>query len=75
MKNNEELKMHQIVECRIMRDMKHVNTEGVGRSLGYAFVEFKKHELALKTLRNMNNNPKVFDEIKRPIVEFSLENT
>ena len=56
-----------------MRDLKHANEEGVGRSLGYAFVNYSKHEHALFALRTLNNNPEIFDADKRPIVEFSLE--
>ena len=62
-----------ITECRVMRDMKNVNQEGVGRSFGYAFVNFTKHEHALFALRTLNNNPEIFGPEKRPIVEFSLE--
>ncbi|XP_042325887.1 RNA-binding protein 28 [Sceloporus undulatus] len=58
----------RIKECRVMRDRK-----GQGQSLGYAFVEFQEHEHALTALRHMNNNPEIFGDQKRPIVEFSLE--
>ena len=54
--------------------MKNLNEKGVGRPLGYAFVNFTKHEHALAALRGFNNNPDIFGPIKRPIVEFSLEN-
>ena len=56
-----------------MRDLKHANEEGVGRSFGYAFVNYSKHEHALFALRTLNNNPEIFGAEKRPIVEFSLE--
>ena len=62
-----------ITECRIMRDLKHANEDGVSRSLGYAFVNYSTHEHALFALRTLNNNPEIFDADKRPIVEFSLE--
>jgi len=62
-----------ITECRIMRDLQHTNESGVGRSLGYAFVNYSKHEHALFALRTLNNNPEIFDADRRPIVEFSLE--
>lgn len=49
-----------IKECRIMRDLTRVNSEGVAKSKGYGFVEFKTHDMALKALRATNNNPDVF---------------
>ncbi|KAL4232449.1 RNA-binding protein 28 [Mactra antiquata] len=63
-----------ITECRVMRDRTHTNTEGTGKSMGYGFVCFKDHQHALTALRNTNNNPDIFGEKKRLIVEFSLEN-
>lgn len=44
-----------------------------GQSLGYAFAEFQEHAHALRALRHINNNPDIFGPLKRPIVEFSLE--
>ncbi|XP_002731716.1 RNA-binding protein 28-like, partial [Saccoglossus kowalevskii] len=64
----------KIIEARVMRDMGRVNSRGVPKSLGYAFIEFTEHEHALKALRHVNNNPEIYEPIKRPIVEFSLEN-
>ncbi|XP_039189347.1 RNA-binding protein 28 isoform X2 [Crotalus tigris] len=58
----------RIKECRVMRELK-----GRGQSLGYAFVEFQQHQHALLALRQVNNNPQLFGDQKRPIVEFSLE--
>ncbi|XP_032762743.1 RNA-binding protein 28 [Rattus rattus] len=63
----------RIKECRVMRDLKAVHGKMKGQSLGYAFVEFQKHEHALRALRHFNNNPETFGPQKRPIVEFSLE--
>ncbi|XP_054971344.1 RNA-binding protein 28 isoform X1 [Pan paniscus] len=63
----------RIKECRVMRDLKGVHGNMKGRSLGYAFAEFQEHEHALKALRLINNNPEIFGPLKRPIVEFSLE--
>lgn len=57
-----------------MRDRSNLDAEGKGRSLGFAFINFMQHEHALKALREINNNPKIFSEVRRPIVEFSLEN-
>ncbi|XP_015268508.1 PREDICTED: RNA-binding protein 28 [Gekko japonicus] len=63
----------RIKECRVMRDRKAPAGKGQGQSLGYAFVEFQEHDHALAALRRVNNNPQLFGDQKRPIVEFSLE--
>ncbi|XP_050393218.1 RNA-binding protein 28 isoform X1 [Patella vulgata] len=67
-------KSSKITECRVMRDLNRVNAQGVAKSRGYAFIEFTKHEHALKALRETNNNPELLGDKKRLIVEFSLEN-
>uniref|UniRef100_A0A673UDK2 RNA-binding protein 28 n=1 Tax=Suricata suricatta TaxID=37032 RepID=A0A673UDK2_SURSU len=59
--------------CRVMRDLKGAPGKVKGQSLGYAFAEFQEHEHALTALRHINNNPEIFGPLKRPIVEFSLE--
>lgn len=65
----------RVTESRIMRDREKVNAEtGVARSLGFGYVKFAKHQHALAALRFLNNNPDIFTNNKRPIVEFSLEN-
>lgn len=43
-----------------MRDLKNVDMKGVGKSKEYGFVAFTRHEDALETLRNINNNPNIF---------------
>ncbi|XP_003475215.1 RNA-binding protein 28 [Cavia porcellus] len=63
----------RIKECRVMRDLKGVHGNMKGQSLGYAFAEFQEHAHALRALRHINNNPDIFGPLKRPIVEFSLE--
>lgn len=63
-----------IREARIMRDLKNIDANGVGRSKEFGFVTFTKHEDALRALRAINNNPKIFTPYKRPIVAFSIEN-
>jgi nucleolar protein 4 len=64
----------RIVECRIMRDLKRVNSDGVAKSRGYGFVQFTKFEHARKALHAINNNPDVFPDKKtRLIVQFSIE--
>lgn len=62
-----------IVECRIMRDLTRVSAGGVCKSKGYGFVEFTSFELAKKALYGTNNNPKVFRNGTRLIVQFSIE--
>ncbi len=62
-----------LVECRIMRDMTRVNSEGVARSKGYGFIELKSFELAKKALHATNNNPNLFKNGQRLIVQFSIE--
>ncbi len=58
----------KITELRVMKDLK------TGKSKGFAFVAFDKDDMALETLRSMNNNPDVFSNDQRPIIEFSIEN-
>jgi len=67
-------KSAKIVECKVLREK--VAGTGVEKqqSKGFAFVSFSKHEDALLALRNVNNNPEVFTNDRRPIVEFSIEN-
>ena len=52
-----------------------VDSSGRGRSMGYGFVEFTNHNDALAVLRATNKNPDIFGADRRPIVEFSLENS
>ncbi|XP_070828199.1 RNA-binding protein 28 [Chaetodon trifascialis] len=70
-----EKKGVHIKECRVMYDKKPEKGQVMGQSLGYGFVEFQSHEHALSTLRYLNNNPNIFGSHKRPIVEFSLEDS
>ncbi|XP_061825539.1 RNA-binding protein 28 [Nerophis lumbriciformis] len=65
----------RIPECRVMYDRKPEKGQVVGQSLGYGFVQFQEHEHALTALRYLNNNPDIFGAHKRPIVEFSLEDS
>ncbi|XP_061891218.1 RNA-binding protein 28 [Entelurus aequoreus] len=65
----------RIPECRVMYDRKPEKGRVVGQSLGYGFVQFQEHEHALTALRYLNNNPDIFGAHKRPIVEFSLEDS
>ena len=43
-----------------MRSKDRVNSQGIGRSMGYGFVEFTTHEAALSVVRAVSNNPSVF---------------
>ena len=43
-----------------MRDLKNIDAQGIGKSKEYGFITFAKHEDALKALRSINNNPKIF---------------
>ncbi|KAK5612118.1 hypothetical protein CRENBAI_026151 [Crenichthys baileyi] len=65
----------RITECRVMYDKKPEKGQVMGQSLGYGFVQFFDHEQALAALRYLNNNPTIFGPHKRPIVEFSLEDS
>ena len=67
-------KKGEVKKVRVMRNKERTDQSGRGRSLGYAFVEFESHEYALSALRALNNNPEVFGDARRPIVEFSVEN-
>ena len=43
--------------------------------MGYGFVEFTNHNDAFAALRATNKTPDIFGADRRPIVEFSLENS
>ena len=57
-----------------MRDLAKLNNKGVGKSRGYAFVNFTEHAHALKALNGFNNNAEVFGEkkVSNIICEFAL---
>lgn len=55
----------EIIECRVMREKKGIDNKGhaiLGKSKGFAFVEFISHELAIKCLNQLNNNPTIFTD-------------
>ncbi|XP_035784565.1 RNA-binding protein 28-like [Anopheles albimanus] len=64
---------HKPNECRVMRDTRPSFGNPSGKSRGYGFISFKRHEEALEVLRKLNNNPSVFGRNHRPIVSFSIE--
>lgn len=61
-------------QVKIARSQDRVDSTGLLRSKGYAFVEFSEHAHALACLHQLNNNPKVFGDKKRPIIEFAIDN-
>lgn len=63
----------KIKEARIMRNMRDIGLDGLGKSKGFGFVTLDSHESALTLLRGLNNNPNVFSAQTRPIVTFSIE--
>ncbi|KAL9653969.1 hypothetical protein ABK040_014180 [Willaertia magna] len=71
-------KKPEIVQIKLLKD-KETN-----QSKGFAFVEFKHHEHALRCLMTLNNNPYILDPrlkesklatANRLIAEFAVENT
>lgn len=61
------------IECRVMRENKSTPTHPKGKSKGFGFLSFSRHEDALAVLRKLNNNPDIFSANHRPIVSFSIE--
>jgi RNA recognition motif-containing protein len=53
-----------VYQVKILRSTERVDTDGVGRSMGYGFVEFSNHDAALSALRFTNNNPAIFGKTK-----------
>ncbi len=49
-----------LLQVKLMRSKDKFTEEGLGRPLGFGFVEFTQHEAALKALRAINNNPSIF---------------
>lgn len=56
-----------------MRENKSTPTHPKGKSKGFGFLSFARHEDALFVLRKLNNNPEIFSANHRPIVSFSIE--
>ena len=79
----------KIVQSKIISDQQKIDPRTKKpKSKGYGFVEFGSHADALRCLRYMNNNAQIFmkslpkdlieakgeKKVKRPIVEFAVEN-
>ena len=47
-----------------MRSTERVSAQGVGRSMGYGFVELSSHEAAVAALTAINNNPDIHGKHK-----------
>lgn len=56
-----------------MRENKSTPSHPKGKSKGFGFLSFSRHEDALAVLRKLNNNPDIFSANHRPIVSFSIE--
>ncbi len=57
-----QLPLVNVTQAKVMRSSERVDGQGLGRSKGFGFIEFKGHEDALKALRSTNNNPALFGE-------------
>jgi len=62
-----------IKQAKIQRDGEGRTLKGQARSKRFGFVEFESHEHALHALRALNNNPAVFGNNNRLIIEFALD--
>jgi len=51
-----------------MRDLSRVGPSGVGKSRGYAFINFTEHSDALRALKATNNRPEIFGGNKVGVV-------
>lgn len=60
-------------QARIERDSSKFDRDGLPKSRGFGFVQFVDPDHALICLRALNNNPTIWGQQKRPIVEFALE--
>ena len=47
-------------QVKVMRSKERFTADGLGRSLGFGFVELADHDTALTALRAINNNPTIF---------------
>jgi hypothetical protein len=57
-----------LFQARVMRDMKNVDAQGIGKSKEFGFVSFTTHEHALQALRNINNNPNIFTSARVSVI-------
>eukprot|EP01024_Parvocaulis_polyphysoides_P045464 TRINITY_DN425_c3_g1_i6.p1 TRINITY_DN425_c3_g1~~TRINITY_DN425_c3_g1_i6.p1 ORF type:complete len:619 (-),score=160.43 TRINITY_DN425_c3_g1_i6:386-2242(-) len=64
----------KVIKSSILKHKDRKDADGKPKSRGVAVVELGQHDHALAALRQLNNNPNIFTQDKRPIVEFALEN-
>lgn len=64
-------KVHVVKDAS--RTIEDADGKKVHRSMGYAFVEFKSETLSKLAIFNLNNDPTAFSDVKRPVVNFALE--
>ena len=59
-----------LFQARVMRDMRNVDAQGIGKSKEFGFVSFTTHDHALQALRNINNNPNIFTSarVRIPVI-------
>ncbi|CAG8819570.1 1218_t:CDS:2, partial [Cetraspora pellucida] len=68
-------KLVHIKQAKIIRSKDRIDSSTKKlRSKGYGFLEFTQHSHALAALRYLNNNPGIFGEKKRLVIEFAIEN-
>ncbi|CAG8576134.1 9125_t:CDS:2, partial [Dentiscutata heterogama] len=69
-------KLVHIKQAKIVRSKDRIDsTMQKLRSKGYGFLEYTQHSHALAALRYLNNNPDIFGEKRRLVVEFAIENS
>ncbi|CAJ1456533.1 unnamed protein product [Effrenium voratum] len=72
-KERQQLAQSAVVKACLVRDKERREESGARRSKGFAFIAFKDHDSAMKTLQFLNDNPQAFGGGRRPIVEFAVE--
>lgn len=45
----------------------------VSISKGFGFATFDDHNIALRVVKHFNNHPTIFSDVRRPIVDFAIE--
>ncbi|CAE8601532.1 unnamed protein product [Polarella glacialis] len=62
-----------IIQASLVRDTERKNDKGERRSKGFGFIAFKDHAHAMAGLQYLNDNSRVFGGLRRPIVEFAVD--